>query len=99
MTAGAHTTTTSASADTVLMGSGRATIYGDYVAPAVAASGAGRWHIEGDQPDLALCGQRLSGSLRRMRLHVSLLECPSCMSRGATHPTCAPATPPASPTS
>lgn len=59
-----------------------ATIYGDYVAPAVSSRGGGPWHIEGDRPDLALCGKQLTGDLNRMDLHVSLLECVRCMTLG-----------------
>lgn len=73
----------------------RATIYGNYVAPAVSSRGAGPWHIQGDQPDLALCGKRLTGDLSRMDLHVSLLECSRCMSLGENHPACARVIPPA----
>jgi hypothetical protein len=62
--------------------SGRETIYGDYVAPAVSSRGGSAWHIQGTQPDLALCGKRLTGDLGRMVLHVSLLECSKCMSLG-----------------
>jgi hypothetical protein len=57
----------------------RATIYGDYVAHAVSSRGGGAWHIQGSESDLALCGKRLGGDLSRMDLHVSLLECPRCM--------------------
>lgn len=58
------------------------TIYGDYVALGLASSGGGAWHAQGRQADLALCGKRLSGDLRRMELHVSLLECARCMKLG-----------------
>lgn len=67
-----------------LLGAGRPTIYGDYVAEAVASTSS-QWHIQGTdpgQPDVALCGKRLTGALRTMRLHVSLLECPICMKMG-----------------
>lgn len=59
----------------------RPTIYGDYVALAVATPNS-QWHIQGRQADLALCGKRLTGDRRRMELHVSLLECPKCMDLG-----------------
>lgn len=72
---------TEAPEERTLMGAGRPTIYGDYVAPAVAATSSA-WHIQGDKSDLALCGKRLTGDLRRMNLHVSLLECSTCMSLG-----------------
>jgi hypothetical protein len=57
-------------------------IYGDYTAPGLA-SPVSVWHIQGDQSDRALCGTRLNGYLRRMVLHVSLLECSRCMALGA----------------
>jgi hypothetical protein len=72
--------------DHTLMGAGTPTIYGDYVAPAIAGN-AGPWHIQGNQTDTSLCGKHLKGA-RRMHLHVCLLECSSCMKLGATHPTC-----------
>lgn len=59
----------------------RRTIYGDYVAPAVAST-LSQWHIQGNEPDVALCGKRLSGDLRRMDLHVAFLECSTCMALG-----------------
>lgn len=56
------------------------TIYGDYVA--LAVTDGGRWHIQGPHADLALCGRRLGADRRRVELHVSFLECPSCMQKG-----------------
>ena len=70
----------------VLYGSGRATIYGDYVAPAISSrSSTGPWHIDAEDPNrpsLTLCGKTLTGDLSRMSLHVSLLECSTCMKMG-----------------
>lgn len=69
----------------------RPTIYGNYVAHAVSRRGAGPWHIQGDEPDLALCGKRLTGDLHGMNLHASLLECSRCMELGANvFPACCP---------
>jgi hypothetical protein len=82
----------------VALGWPRATIYGNYVAPAVSSRGGGAWwHIQGDRPDLALCGKHLTGDLSRMDLHVSLLECARCMSLGESHPACTRVLPPAKP--
>lgn len=61
-------------------------IYGNYVAHAVAStSESGPWHIQGPSEKSALCGKTLRGDLRRMDLHVSLLECIDCMLIGAKH--------------
>lgn len=76
----------SAESDYTLMGAGTPTIYGDYVAPAIAGS-HGPWHIQGDRPDTSLCGKSLKGA-RTMNLHVCLLECSTCMKLGASHPAC-----------
>lgn len=66
--------------------SGRATIYGDYVAPAISSpSTVSPWHIDAEdptRPGLTLCGKTLTGYLSRMSLHVSLLECSTCMKMG-----------------
>jgi hypothetical protein len=66
--------------------SGRATIYGDYVAPAITSrTHMSPWHIDvedPDQPGLTLCGKTLTGDLSRMSLHVSLMECSTCMKMG-----------------
>ena len=77
------------------LGWGRPTIYGNYVAHAVSSRGGGAWHIQGGEPDLALCGKRPSSDLSRMDLHVSLLECSRCMSLGENHPACKHVLPPA----
>jgi hypothetical protein len=79
----------------VALGWARPTIYGNYVAHAVSSRGGGAWHIQGAEPDLALCGRRLTGDLSRMDLHVSLLECSRCMLLGESHPACTRVTPPA----
>jgi hypothetical protein len=82
----AETTTEQASETEAETRSGRATIYGDYVAPAISSPWTvSPWHIDAedpDQPGLTLCGKTLTGYLSRMSLHVSLLECSTCMKMG-----------------
>ena len=59
------------------------TIYGNYVAPAVAENGGGPWHIinENDE-NKALCGRELRSDRRYMDLHVAFVECCSCQKVG-----------------
>lgn len=59
----------------------RATIYGDYVAPAIASTSS-CWHIRGSRERIALCGAEIKGDVRQMDLHVSFLECSTCMKLG-----------------
>lgn len=67
----------------VSLDSGRGTIYGNYVAPAVARCGGGAWHIQSiEADDRTLCGKHLAGDLSRMSLHVSSLVCSRCMALG-----------------
>ncbi len=61
-----------------------ATIYGDYTAQAISGSSTQTWHILGEvETKASLCGKVIRGDLHMMMLHVSLLECSTCMKLGA----------------